>query len=99
MVAGGSTTGTFQVLRSKGVASVSNPLTGYFCIKPNSTTMNLGRIVPSVTVDSAKTSASDTVAVWSSLNIGCPKGTIEVQTFQSSTHAARNQTGFTLVVI
>src|SRR4051812_11855701 len=78
VIAATGPTGTFQILRAKGVASVTNPLTGFFCIKPSSTTMRLGRIVPTVSVDAGRTPNADTTVVWSSLNIGCPSGTIEV---------------------
>lgn len=99
VVFGGDTTGTFQIKRTKGVASVSNPATGYFCIKPSSTTMKLGKIVPQVTVDAQGTPNSDTTVVWSSLNWVCPAGTIEIQAFQVSTRTSRNRAGFSLVVM
>jgi hypothetical protein len=96
---GGDTTGQFQVLRTKGVVSVTNPATGFFCITPSSTTMKLNRIVPLVSLDGQGTPNSDTTALWSSLNVVCPNSAIEVQSFLISTRSSRNRVGFNVVVI
>jgi hypothetical protein len=61
--------------------------------------MKLGRIVPLVSLDAGGTASSDTTAVWSSVNIACRTGTIEVETFQIGTRIGRNHAAFNLVVI
>jgi hypothetical protein len=99
LIYGGDSTGTFTVMRKKGVAAVTNPATGWFCIKPSSSTMKLGRIVPIVTLDAQGTPNADTTAQWSALNWVCPSGTIEVQSFVVPTRVSRNRVGFALVVI
>src|SRR4051812_41148749 len=67
LVDGGDTPGTFVVLRKKGVASVTNPLTGFYCITPSSSTMKLGKVVPIVALEASGTPNSDTTVAWSSL--------------------------------
>lgn len=98
LVDGGDLVGNFAVLRKKGVASVTNPLTGVYCIKPSSTTMALGKIVPMVAPEVNGSFNADTTAAWNSLLVYCPKGTIEVDTFQVSTRVHRNNVGFTVTV-
>ncbi|HUR15787.1 MAG TPA: hypothetical protein VMZ33_00750 [Candidatus Limnocylindrales bacterium] len=97
VVDGGSTNGSFTVLRKKGVTSVANPYVGVFCVTP-SATLALGRIVPMVGVDLGGSPFADSGAAWNRQLVYCPPGTIEVETFQVSTGAHRNDVGFTLTV-
>ena len=59
LVDGNDIVGSFTVLRKKGVAAVTNPYSGIYCIKPSSSTMALGKIVPIVALEVNGTPAAD----------------------------------------
>jgi hypothetical protein len=97
-VDGGDTPGSFSVPRKKGVTSVTNPLTGVYCIKPSNPDVTLSKIVPVVSMEYSGTASADSRAAWSSLNIYCPSGTIEVDTYHLSDLNHVNNVAFTLTV-
>jgi hypothetical protein len=98
VVDGNATVGSFTTLRKKGVASVTNPYAGIYCITPSSSTMALGKIAPMVTLEVSGTPNPDTMVGWSRLLVYCPNGTIEVDSFQIGTRMGRNDVGFSLTV-
>ena len=98
VVDGNDSVGSFQIMRKKGVASVTNPYSGIYCITPSNSTIALGKIVPNVTLEVSGTPNPDTTVGWSSLLVNCPNGTIEVDGFQISTRIGRNNVAFSLTV-
>jgi len=88
-----------QVVRSKGVAAVTRPSTGQYCIDP-AATFDVAKIVPSVSVDWSTSLGSDLSAYWRSSGGGCPAGNISVVTYVpvSGTPTLSNNVGFMLVV-
>ncbi|MFO1047154.1 MAG: hypothetical protein U1E52_04560 [Geminicoccaceae bacterium] len=68
------------LLRKKGVASVTNPTTGIYCLKPSSSSINLGTVVPTVSVDFSTTSRTDSIVQLRSVNAYCPAKTSELIT-------------------
>ncbi len=68
------------VVRSKGVASVSHPSLGQFCIQP-SFAVNVARIVPVVSVDWSLSLGDASLVQYRSTGFGCPAGQISVLTF------------------
>jgi len=98
VIDGGDSVGSFEILRKKGVASVTNPLSGVYCVKPSSSTMALGKIVPVVGLDVSGTPNPDTVVAWSRLLANCPNGTIEIDAYSTGSWVHRNNVGFTLTV-
>jgi hypothetical protein len=90
----------FQIRRAKGVALVTNPADGIYCIRPTDPRMVLGRIVPSVSVDWSESPVNAVMAQWSSTRRGCPRRTISIITIvgQDGTWDETNNVGFTVVV-
>ncbi|MBD2772938.1 hypothetical protein [Iningainema tapete] len=70
-----------SVVRSKGVASITSPATGLFCIQPNAG-INVNSIVPIVSVDWSKSLGNDNLVQYRSSGSGCPSGNIAVLTFR-----------------
>lgn len=90
-----------SVVRSKGVAAVTHPRTGEYCIKPNFA-VSVPRLVPSVSVDWSNSIGNGNFVQYRSSGIGCPAGYIDVLTFSfnpaNGTFAQANNTAFTIVV-
>lgn len=91
------------IIRSKGVASISNPYIGTYCIRPTAASgVNPRNIVPVVTVDYDRSAYNEVTAQYSDTGLDCPTGTIEVLTFDDRNHDAfyfdSNQVGFTIVI-
>jgi hypothetical protein len=90
------------VIRSKNVASVTNPSTGITCIRPAAGSgISIGRIVPSVNVEWGWSSGNDLVAYYFSNEptffTDCPRGHIEVRTYDFAGNLS-SRVAFTIVV-
>lgn len=87
------------VIRSKGVAEVTHPTTGDWCIKPKAS-WKVGEVVPTVSVEWAYSSGASLLAYWRSDGAGCPEGYIEVYTldFSSGTPVQSDNVAFTVVI-
>ncbi len=90
------------VIRSKNVASVTNPAIGITCIKPAAGSgIAIGRIVPSVNVEWGWSSGNDLVAYYFSNEpvffTDCPRGSIEVRTYDFAGNLS-SRVAFTIVV-
>jgi hypothetical protein len=86
-------------VRSKGVASVTHPKQGVYCIKPNFS-VNVSRIIPSITPEWNGSPDFWVTALYQSNNIECP-GAISVYTlrFNFSKNAAElANEAFTIIV-
>jgi hypothetical protein len=90
----------FTIKRAKGVAAVTNPSNGIFCIRPSDPRMVLTRIVPSVSVDWTESPDNAVTAQWASNRRSCPRGNIGIVTMNGSTGTwvDSNNVGFTVVV-
>jgi hypothetical protein len=90
----------FNIRRAKGVAVVTNPSEGIYCIRPNVPNMALTRIVPSVSVDWTESPDNAVTAQWASNRRSCPRGNIGIVTMNGSsgTWVDSNNVGFTVVV-
>jgi hypothetical protein len=78
------------VYRSKGVASVTHPSTGLWCVKP-SFSVSLTSIIPVLTVDFSNSSgAFGEMAQYrpGTATSGCPTGTIPILTFEQDTDSS-----------
>jgi hypothetical protein len=87
------------VIRSKGVAEVTHPATGDWCIKPKSN-WKVGEVVPTVSVEWSNSSGSSLLAYWRFDGMGCPEGNIEVYTLDSNsgTPVMSDNVAFTVVI-
>jgi len=70
-------TGTFA---SKGVAAISNPETGVFCITPTKI-INYNVVIPVVTVEWGQSLGNSLLAFYELGAFDCSKGDIEVRTY------------------
>jgi len=90
-----------NVIRGKNVASVTNPGTGRYCIRP-ADGMNVNRIVPVVSVDYSTSSYNESLVQYRASGKGCPDGTIAVVTFADvnldGLWGFSGTVGFTIVV-
>jgi hypothetical protein len=88
------------VVRSKGIAAVTHPSTGLYCLDPKSDTIDVNRIVPSLSVDWSMSLGDALMAEWRSAGIGCPAGWIAVLTFdgEDGTFDLSDSVSFTIVV-
>ena len=92
-----------QVIRAKGVADVTNPGVGIYCIKP-STKMDLTTVIPVVSVEWGFSSGNSLLAFYfdyTQFSSGdCPAGYLEVLTydFASGTPVASDTVAFTIHV-
>lgn len=68
------------LLRAKGVASVTNPLTGFYCLRPSSTTIDLATVVPVASVDYSVTSLEDAIVQIRSNRTVCTGRALEFVT-------------------
>ena len=99
LVSGGASAGSFTVRRQVGVAQITNPQAGVYCVKPAAGTgVKPAKAVPIVGTEYANTSGFDSFAMWNSARPSCPTGNIEVDTFDSSAEARVNPVSFTIVV-
>jgi hypothetical protein len=85
------------VVRSKNVASVTNPSTGVVCIRPRPGVIRIASIVPSVTVEWGLSLGSDLLAFYEDIKVGCPSGTLEVRTYDLAGNL-NPRVAFTIVV-
>ena len=90
------------VIRSKNVAGVTNPSTGITCITPTpGKEINIGKIVPSVSVEWGWSSGSDLAAYYFSNEptffTDCRRGDIEVRTYDFAGNLS-SRVAFTIVV-
>jgi hypothetical protein len=87
------------ILRGKGIASVTHPTTGTYCIRPSLTTLDIHRIVPVLTFDFDSSNDFDVFVTWSPVGFFCG-GAIEVDTYQSDAGAGHvtADEGFTILV-
>ncbi|MGH2991766.1 MAG: hypothetical protein ACRDVF_18635 [Microbacterium sp.] len=74
------------LINAKGVASVSHPLTGRYCITPKSAIdPDTATLVVGAVFDHDSTPAGAVVAPqWLAERVHCPSGTLEVAAFQVS---------------
>jgi hypothetical protein len=88
-----------QLIRSKNVATVTNPSIGITCIRPTpGMGINVNRIVPSVTVEFSFSDGTDVLAFYNSPEFtDCPSGQIEVLTFDFDGNLS-DRVAFTIVV-
>lgn len=99
LISGGTSTGSFFLRRQVGVAQVSNPDVGVFCIKPTvSSGVKPSKAVPIVSAEYTYTVGFDSFAMWDSGRTGCPTGNIQVNTFDSAADTRANSVSFTVVV-
>jgi len=70
------------IIRSKGVAAVTNPSTGIICVTP-SVALNLAGVFPQVTIDWNLSSGFSLLAYTKDTNAfsDCPAGDLEVTTY------------------
>ena len=90
------------VRRSIGVASVTNPSTGVYCIAP-SVPINLTGIYPQVTVEWGESAGNALMAFWRDTTKGaeCDTSQLEVMTFDfnsASKPVLSNQVSFSFVI-
>ncbi len=87
------------VNRSKGVAAVTHPSPGLYCIRPSGT-LNVNKVVPSVSVDWSTSLGDALMAQWRSSGIGCSAGRIAVLTLdgEDGSFDLSDQVSFTIVV-
>jgi hypothetical protein len=90
------------VRRSIGVASVTNPSTGVYCIAP-SVPINLTGIYPQVTVEWGESAGNALMAFWRDTAKGaeCDTSQLEVMTFDfnsASKPVLSNQVSFVFVI-
>lgn len=99
LIDGGSTVGSLTVVRQVGVAEVTNPATGVFCVRAAASTgIKPAKVVPIVSTEYTLTTGFDTATQWASGRTSCPSGTVEVRTFDTSTSDAVNGAAFTIVI-
>lgn len=68
------------LIRAKGVASVTTPQTGIYCLRPSSTTIDLGTVVPVASVDYSVTSLTDAIVQIRSNRTVCTGRVLEFVT-------------------
>lgn len=94
----GEGTGSYTVKRGRGIAFVTNPADGTFCVRTNAPGLHPGRVIPTVAVEYSLSELNTAAAQWRSGRPFCPAGTIEVVTFDTSTGGANNTTSFTVTI-
>lgn len=102
---GNASTGSFAVLYSKGVQTVTNPVGGVYCVKidPSVNIPAGANLVAAITVDWNHSPGNDSSAQWGQLHANCPGSRwIEVHTFNSDQHGGSpfpdNAVAFSLIV-
>ncbi len=88
------------VVRSKGIAAVTHPSTGVYCIDPAASTFAVGKAVPVLSVDWSTSLGDALMAHWRSAGVGCPSGWFAVLTFdgEDGSFDLSNGVSFTFVV-
>jgi hypothetical protein len=88
------------VVRSKGIAAVTHPSTGLYCLDPSSSTFAVNKIVPSLSVDWSTSLGDALLAQWRSSGVGCPTGWIAVLTMdgEDGSFDISDGVSFTIVV-
>ena len=88
------------VVRSKGIVSVTHPSTGLYCLDPKSDTLDVNKIVPSLSVDWSTSLGDALMAQWRSAGVGCSAGWIAALTFdgEDGTFDLSDGVSFTIVV-
>jgi len=88
-----------MVLRSWGVASVTNPSVGQYCIKPSGS-WDVNKVVPVLTTDWSCSSGTSLLVFYRSSGLGCSSGNISVLTydFSSGSPTLSNNVAFTIFV-
>jgi hypothetical protein len=94
VAAGGS------VVRSKGIAGVSHPSVGLYCVDPAGSTFNVNTAVPLASVDWSSSLGDALLVEWRSAGIGCPTQQFSVLTFdgEDGTFDLSNSVSFTFYV-
>ena len=92
---------TDPLVRGKGVASVTHPSTGVFCIKPL-VSVDVQTLVPVVSVEWGRSSGNANLVQYAGANINCPTDRIEIFTFSPGAVTSRFEfsdfVAFTIVV-
>lgn len=94
----GTGSGTYTVMRGKGIVAVTNPVDGSWCIRSLVPGFHPRRVVPVVSVEYSLSETNDAAAQWRSGRPNCPAGTIEVHTFNTGTGIPDNTVAFTVVI-
>ncbi len=86
---------------SKGVAALTNPSTGVYCIKPKRRTkIDVTRIVPALTAEWDGSTGNALMAYWIKSGAGCAAGRIAVATVNGTdgTFGISNDVAFAIIV-
>ncbi len=88
------------VVRSKGIAAVTHPSTGVYCIDPAAAAFAVNTAVPTLSVDWSTSLGDALMAHWRSAGVGCPAGWFSVLTFdgEDGTFDLSNGVSFTFIV-
>jgi len=88
------------VVRSKGIAAVTHPSSGLYCIDPRSDTFNVGKAIPVLSIDWSTSLGDALMAHWRSSGSGCPASWFAVLTFsgEDGTFDLSDSASFTFVV-
>ena len=91
---------SFKVVLAKGVANVTNPDVGIYCIQPSSKAINIDKIVPVVSVEWGYSAGDALLAFYEYGTYDCPAGYIEVRTynFGTGTPVLADTVAFTIIV-
>jgi hypothetical protein len=81
--------GRGSIFRTKGVAAITHPSVGLYCVRPS---VRLGAYVPVVSVDWSTSLGDGSLVQWRSSGIGCPTGNVTIMTFSNGD----SSTDFTL---
>ncbi len=87
------------IVRGTGVASVTSPGAGEYCVKLSKA--SLSTIPPALTVDWSNSSGNSNLVQWRSAGVGCAaSGEIDVLTFtfNGSTFVRSGDVAFTIVI-
>ena len=89
-----------DVLLAKGVANVTNPNVGIYCIEPSSKAINIKKVVPVVSIEWSYSVGSALLAFYDYGSPDCPAGYIEVRTynFGTGTPVLADTVAFTIIV-
>jgi hypothetical protein len=88
------------VVRSKGIAAVTHPSAGAYCIDPTASTFDVTKAIPTLSVDWSTSLGDALLAEWRSSGIGCPAGWFSVLTFdgEDGTFDLSDSVSFTFYV-
>ena len=87
-------------VRSKGLAGVTHPSTGVYCLDPAADAFNVNRAIPQMSVDWSTSLGDALMAHWRSAGVGCPAGQFAVLTFdgEDGTFDLSDSVSFTFYV-